>query len=44
MNRWPVRLIGLAMLVLFIVVFVHLYNQLATLQRTRQKPAAAQTQ
>ena len=44
MNRWPVRILGLVLLALFIAIFVHLYNQLATLQKTRQKPAATQTQ
>lgn len=44
MNRWPVRILGVVMLILFIAIFVHLYNELATLQRTREQPAATQTQ
>ena len=41
MNRWMIRILGIVMLVVFTIVFVNLYNRLATLQRSR--PPAAQT-
>lgn len=40
MNRWPVRVLGILMLLVFGFFFVHLYNQLATLQKTRDSGAA----
>lgn len=41
MSRWPVRILGILMLLVFAFLFAHLYKQLVTLQQT-QRPAATQ--
>lgn len=35
MNRWGARIVGLLILIIFIVLMLHLQNQLETMQQQR---------
>ncbi len=41
MNRWAVRLVGILMVLLFLVVFTHMYRTLQMLQRQQLEPTTA---
>ncbi len=43
MSRWAARALGIIMLLIFGLIFLHLYKQLVDLQRVQQRPAATQT-
>jgi hypothetical protein len=43
MNRWIMRMLGVLLLLVFMLVFVNLYNQLVQLQNRRNTPAATST-
>jgi hypothetical protein len=43
MNRLAVRMLGVVMLLVFVLIFVQMYNHLQQLQRVQQKPPATQT-
>jgi hypothetical protein len=43
LSRWAGRIIAILMIVVFAMIFLHLYKQLVELQQMQQQPATTQT-
>lgn len=43
MNRWTVRILGVALIIVFTLVMTMMYKQLVALQRAQQQSAPAKS-
>ncbi len=41
MSRWVVRMLGIALLLVFVLRFTRLYQQLSKLQQSRETPVTS---